>query len=283
MKANKRFQNQSPEFWANVRAISESVGYTRRNAEDVCVPSVDEMKKAMADRGLVFSHIVSKTGKVTALGKLLNEYFEYRAIVLNEFVEPRLMDGERAEKEFEILRKRLKPTRSFTMNKQKGEKKRIAFLTGIVEMIVEAYSQKIGCELSPKRLTTITQNGKPLRTFSRWLDGAFPSAVNPVAVWEIKEYYHSTSFGSRVADGVYETLLDGMELMELRKSEAIHVLHYFIIDSHKTWWKGGRSYLCRIIDALNMGYIDEVLFGYEVVEQLPAIVQKWVELFKSQS
>jgi len=54
MKANKRFQNQTPEFWANVRAISESVGYTRRNTREICVPSLDEMKKAMTDRNLVF-------------------------------------------------------------------------------------------------------------------------------------------------------------------------------------------------------------------------------------
>ncbi|MGO8748481.1 MAG: hypothetical protein ACLQNE_21100 [Thermoguttaceae bacterium] len=30
-----------------------------------------------------------------------------------------------------------------------------------------------------------------------------------------------TTFGSRVADGVYETLLDGMELEELRDHEKI--------------------------------------------------------------
>ena len=29
-----------------------------------------------------------------------------------------------------------------------------------------------------------------------------------------------------------------------------------------TWWQCGRSYLCRIIDMLHMGYVDEVLFGY---------------------
>jgi hypothetical protein len=39
-----------------------------------------------------------------------------------------------------------------------------------------------------------------------------PGTVNPIAIWEIKEYYYTTTFGSRVADGVYETLLDGMEL-----------------------------------------------------------------------
>lgn len=39
----------------------------------------------------------------------------------------------------------------------------------------------------------------------------------------------------------------------------------------------GRSYLCRIVDMLHMGYVDEVLFGYEVVERMPNIVKEWVE------
>jgi hypothetical protein len=33
--------------------------------------------------------------------------------------------------------------------------------------------------------------------------------------------------------------------------------------------------LCRILDMLHMGYVDEVLFGYEVVERLPSIVKEW--------
>ncbi len=36
--------------------------------------------------------------------------------------------------------------------------------------------------------------------------------------------------------------------------------------------------LCRIIDMLHMGYVDEVLFGYEVVERLPNIVKEWISL-----
>lgn len=39
------------------------------------------------------------------------------------------------------------------------------------------------------------------------------------------------------------------------------VKQLLIIDSHRTWWRMGKSYLCRIIDMLNMGYVDEVLFG----------------------
>jgi hypothetical protein len=30
---------------------------------------------------------------------------------------------------------------------------------------------------------------------------------------------------------------------------------------------------------LHMGYLDEVLFGYEVVERLPEIVGEWVQTY----
>jgi hypothetical protein len=110
---------------------------------------------------------------------------------------------------------------------------------------------------------------------ARRVDGAFPKAVNPVAVWEIKEYYYTTTFGSRVADGVYESLLDGMELEELRLSTGINVLHYLFVDAFKTWWIDGKSYLCRMIDMMHMGYVDEVLFGREVIDRVPILVRSW--------
>lgn len=37
-------------------------------------------------------------------------------------------------------------------------------------------------------------------------------------------------------------------------------------------------YLCRIIDMLHMGYIDEVLFGKEVLDALPLAAKGWVKL-----
>jgi hypothetical protein len=37
-----------------------------------------------------------------------------------------------------------------------------------------------------------------------------------------------------------------------------------------------------LIDMLHMGYVDEVLFGKEVVSRLPAIVKQWVADYKAQ-
>ena len=151
------------------------------------------------------------------------------------------------------------------------------FLTGIVNMLIEAHAAGHSVNYDPRELTTVTAGGAPLRTLARRVDGAFPSTVNPIAIWEVKEYYYTTTFGSRVADGVYETLLDGMELEELRHSENVDVLHYLMLDARYTWWDCGRSYLCRIVDMLHMGYVDEVLVGREVIARLPQLVPSWIQ------
>ena len=113
---------------------------------------------------------------------------------------------------------------------------------------------------------------------ARRVDGAYPATVNPVAIWEVKEYYFTTTFGSRVADGVYESLLDGMELEEMAQAESIHCKHYLFVDSHFTWWVKGRSYLCRLVDMMCMGYVDEVVFGKEVYDRVPLLAKEWKSL-----
>ena len=78
-----------------------------------------------------------------------------------------------------------------------------------------------------------------------------------------------------MAYGVYETLLDGMELEELEAAAQRKIQHVLFIDDHFTWWKRGRSYLCRMIDMLHMGYVDEVVFGREVLTRLPELAREW--------
>jgi len=133
------------------------------------------------------------------------------------------------------------------------------------------------CDYDPRGLTTITQNGMPQRTLSRRVDGTFPAVMNPLGIWESKEYYYTTTFGSRVADGVYETMLDGMELEELEAETGRKVEHLLILDDYFTWWQCGRSYLCRIVDMLHMGLVDEAIFGREVLTRLPEIAREWSE------
>lgn len=280
MKPDARFLKLSKEFWAHVRTISQHkrVGYTVRNTGTIKVPTISEIKQALEESDLNTKHVLDALGQPTKLGQLLLDYFQHRSEVLGNFVEPLLMNAEQAKFEFEKLRDQLNPSCPLPMNKQKGKMKAPAFLTGITNMLIEANAAGMACCYDPQKLTTVTHDGVPVRTLARRVDGAFPSTINPAAVWEIKEYYYTTSFGSRVADGVYETLLDGLELEELRESTKIDIKHYLILDAHYTWWIKGRSYLCRIIDMLHMGYVDEVLFGREVIDRLPSLVAEWVQL-----
>lgn len=278
MKADPRFIKQPKAFWANLRSLSQELGYTVRGEGTIKVFSIEEIVGGLKALNLSVAHVVDAAGKPTAFGALLHDYFAHRASALNDFVRPRLMNKERAAKEFQTLYEKLNPRCPIPMNKQKGDKKGEAYLTGIINMLVEQGIGNSPCDYDPRVLTTITRDGVPVRTLARRVDGAFPSSINPVAIWEVKEYYNTKTFGSRVADGVYETLLDGMELEELLEHEKIEVKHYLMVDDEFTWWQCGRSYLCRIIDMLHMGYVDEVLFGYEIIEQLPIIAKQWAEI-----
>ncbi len=281
MRPNPEFVKLPKSFWAAVKTVSQACGYTVRSEGTVKIPTPDEIKAAFISLGLNESALKTIINGKTLLD-LLGAYFKFRADTLNNDVAPLLMDASEAKMQFEALHKKLKPKCPLPMNKQKGKKKAPAYLTGMVNMLIEANCNDLPVDYDPRKLTTVTRNGAPLRTLSRRVDGAFPSPINPIAIWEIKEYYYTTTFGSRVADGVYETLLDGMEIEELENSENVLVLHYLFLDARYTWWDCGKSYLCRIVDMLQMGFVDEVLVGKEVIDRLPTLVRSWIKLLNQQ-
>lgn len=280
MRALPQFQNRDKSFWASVRSLSQHIGYSKKG--HILTPTVREMAKAFGQLDLNASALVQGDAP-TELGAALQAYFVARADILMSYVEPRLMTAAQAKTLFDHHRARLNPTCPIPMNKQKGAMKAEAYLTALVNMIIHEQLGEMPVNFDPRELTTFTANGVPVRTLARRVDGAFPSTKNPLAIWEIKEYYYTTTFGSRVADGVYETLLDGMELENLRSCENITVDHILIVDAHYTWWTCGKPYLCRMIDMLHMGYVSEILFGREVVEQLPFIVDRWKAAYAMQS
>jgi len=187
MQADPRFKNLDKKFWANVRTMSQALGYTGRGSGQIRIYSLSEINASMLNLGLSTSHLVDSQGIVTVLGDLLLTYFGYRAEILNFYVEPRLMDVDKAAAVFAQQRGELNPKIAIPFNKQKFEKKAPAYLTGLVNMIIEANSEGLPCDYDPRILTTITQHDEPLCTLARRVDGCFPSCVNPIAIWEIKE------------------------------------------------------------------------------------------------
>jgi len=279
MKANNKFENLDLEFWANIKLLNQRLGYTirktKKNPEGgFVVPSVENIKDVFSKEGLSYKKLIENEG-LTEFGQLIVDYMEYRGNVLTNEVEQNLMNKDQAKQLFYEMKDAYNPTCPLPMNKQKNEKRDFSFLTGLVNMIVEKNKGDLNCDYDPKELTAITKGGFPIRTLSRRVDGAFPSVIDPKAIWEIKEYYYTTTFGSRVADGVYETQLDGWELWETKVNTGIEVKHYLIVDDHNTWWGMGRSYLCRLIDSIHMGLVTEVIFGKEVITRLPEIVESW--------
>jgi hypothetical protein len=278
MLANPDFLKTDPRFWAYVRLLSQSIGYTDRKTSTIRVYNVEEVRHSLQTMGLAADLI-----NATPLGNDLIRYFQYRAEILNEYVRPHLMTVSQASDLFASLGQQLQPTCPLPMNKQTGQKKTYAYLTGMVNMLVEAHAQGWPCDYAPRSLTIVTEDRHPIQVLARQMDGCFTSAINPIAVWEIKEYYYTTTFGSRIADAVYETLLDGMELADLYTRTGVKIQHLLIIDAYETWWVMGKSYLCRLIDTLHMGYVDEILFGREVIERLPESVQQWVAIATARS
>jgi hypothetical protein len=192
-------------------------------------------------------------------------YLNWRTDALNTKVAPLFMNRDQAAAEYDKLKTALKPTRGASMNKQKGEKRHVAYLSAIVSMIAEDILGADGYVDDARRLAFLAWDGRLEEIFSRRFDGALPDTENPLAVWEVKEYYGTTTFGSRVADGVYETLLDGYEIEGVRTRHGKEIAHFLFIDDRFTWWDCGRSYLCRMIDMLHTGHVDEIFFGREVL------------------
>lgn len=289
MKANILYQNKPIQFWGYVRLLSERLGYSKRKSETLRSYTIEECESILKELDVNYD-----------LKSLVDvvEYMNYRADVLNNNVQAYLMNLEQAKSEFEKL-KIIYEEEQFScpipMNKQKSEKQNPAFFTAIINILAEqelrniayeqglTYGQDLKFDYNPSKLSYILDEEKNvIFTLSRRFDGAYPSTSNPKAIWEIKEYYYTTTFGSRVSDGVYETLLDGFEINMTENyynatlNENKQLKHYYFIDDKYTWWTKGKSYLCRIIDMLNMGFVDSVIFGREVFSEWPALIRELI-------
>ena len=307
MNADPRFTGLSSSFWAHVRWITEAVGYTARGSGVVRDVSITEMFGALSRLGRSVTALGTSSDP-SDMALKLEEYFQFRAHVLNTHVRSDLMTASEAKCAFEEVKEsvgaiptgvefRSKSTGAIhaveylvgdsrvrvPFNKQSGEKRQEAFLTGIVNLLVAAKLNGMQCDYDPHKIPTVFKDGELCYTFSRRYDGSFPDTQNPIAMWEIKEYYYTTTFGSKISDAVYITSLDGYEREELQRLTGVRIAHLVMVDAFDTWWLKGKSYLCRMVDILHMGHVDHLLFGKAVIRELPPIVDGWVSAYRQRS
>lgn len=258
-----------------VRFVSQELGYTNRRTRIIRVYSEDEIKKLLKTNGYNADDELIRT---------VAEYSNTRADLLNNTVQNNLMDIDAARTEFERLHTIWKDEKylcKIPMNKQSEDKRHELYLSSIVNILTEKTLREEGlftgtpcfADDPNKFLCVVNQENRIVGAASRRMDGAYPDLNSPKIVWEIKEYYGTTSFGSRVADGVYESQLDGYELQRFEKFTGQRIHHVLIVDDHYTWWTMGRSYLCRLIDILNEGLVDEIIFGREVLTRWPELLR----------
>ncbi len=280
MRAFNEFKNAPADFWAFIKFISEQLGYSKRRSGVVSKYTRNEIENLCRETGtFVDNNLVN-----AALA-----YTNMRADLLNDTVEHNLMNGETAKHYFENIYYPIHEKNHFfcktPFNKQKGAMKQIAYFTSIINILAEQTIREItndnhslGFDDDPRGLVYIRdENGRIIGASSRRFDGAYPSIQNPSIVWEIKEYYYATTFGSRVADGVYETQLDGYEFNDVFNRTGYKAYHILFVDAYRTWWIQGKSYLCRLVDALNSGAIDELIIGKEVFKRWPEILHELIQ------
>lgn len=264
MKAFKEFRREDKSFWFFIRFISEKLKYSKKGV--VLTYTVEQIEKLCEKEGINVSP--DRINKAVL-------YCKMRAELLNNVVEANLMDVEEAKEIFETMRNSGKYKCKLIINKQRKEIKKVNYFTAIITMLAEEIlGGKEGFDPDPRGLVYLLNNKKIIGASSRRFDGAYPSVYNPKIVWEIKEYYYSKSFGSRVADAVYETELDGYEFNEIYDRTGQQVYHVMFIDGYYTFWGKGKSYLCRFIDTLNMGLIDELIVGKEVLSRWKEVLME---------
>lgn len=143
-----------------------------------------------------------------------------------------------------------------------------------VAVLTEAacLDEGLNVDVDPQKRATIV-SASHIWTSPRRLDGALPSLLNPVGLWEIKEYWGGTSGGSKMSDAIYECQLVGAELRTFEDTGGPRVRHYAILDGAQQW-AARQSDLRRAVDLLCSGLLDELLVGEEVLQDWPRIVRE---------
>jgi len=278
MRPNAKFTHKDNRFWAVAKLVSETAGYSERSKKGeeprMKKYNVDDVLNCHEKLELPKSLCFKKDGKPTQLTIEVIEYLNYRSELIGGYIKNQLMQRDEAKKEFNKLKKQCSKSKiKIQMNKQKGEKRHPSYLVNMVNLIAEKALGANSFDDDPMKLGVIADKNGPLFTLCRRMDGAYPSTFKPTLIWEVKEYYGTTTFGSRIADGVYETMLVGEELRQIMNDHGIKVHHVLFVDDYFTWWILGRSYVCRLIDMLHIGYADAIYFGKEVLTE-------WEEFLK---
>lgn len=167
------------------------------------------------------------------------------------------------------------PKTTQTKNQEHHQSSKAMVLT--TTRLAEAACREFGMPIEPNpQRRCVWVADQQLHVTARSLDGAIPGLVDPFLVWEIKEYWGTTSGGSKMSDAVYECALVGRELRDFEKRTNLHVEHAVLVDG-KAQWTSRESDLLRFYDLYHQGLIDILIVGREVETAWQPFVKSVIE------
>jgi len=203
-----------------------------------------------------------------SLINLLEDYILESKNLLDE-----ALNNLRTEAESLAYCKKMKFPVGATATKNKDHHQSSKSLISAVSTTAKNLCESAGCEVNldpQRRAIWFTKN--QLHVSARNLDGAIPSLENPLAIWEIKEYWGTTKGGSKMSDAVYECQLVGLELRHFEKKSDLKIKHIVFVDG-KEQWGYRKSDLLRFIDLHQQGLIDHLIVGRQVETDWKSILQ----------
>ena len=208
-----------------------------------------------------------------SVSRTLVAYLEFRSTMWDTRGEMLRTEAEAVTFCVKAFKETPKTTRTRTQAHHQSSKALVLTTTRLAETVCKEF----GITLDPNpqtRCVWLAQHD--LHVTARNLDGAIPALLDPILIWEIKEYWGTTSGGSKMSDAVYECALVGRELRDFEKRTGLHVDHAVLLDGREQW-TSRKSDLLRFCDLHCQGLVDVLIVGREIETQWQPYVKSIIE------
>ncbi|WP_143200011.1 DUF7687 domain-containing protein [Kitasatospora sp. CB01950] len=262
-------------FWHAVRMLADQPATKRKYASHISPSEIKSVLRSAGTRAAV--GLINYLDANSGMTEMLSDYWSKRREVAEEAL-ALMRTEEQAVADYSLLSDQVLQSYGVKLDGYHSSPK---VLVNTVDAVVyqECQRAEIPVNTDPQSRAAIVSD-KHIWVSPRRLDGALPDLLNPVALWEIKEYWGKTGGGSKMSDAIYELHLVGLELRRFEDEFGIHVNHYAIMDGRHQW-SSRQSDLRRAVDLLYSGLLDELVIGSEVLTEWPRIVEQSAILAKA--
>lgn len=267
MKRDERYAEArwDEPFWHAVRMVLDI-----SRGRVLAIPEgeiVDRLRKAGTEAA---NGLIGYLDKRPDYLPRIAEYLEHR-VEAEAYLAAKLRSEEEAITDLtELGEEEIRRYKAQSADHHQSSQAAVGAVAVITRMVCE--EEGVAADVSPQSRAVIIAEDH-IWVSPRRLDGALPALLNPVGIWEIKEYWGVKGGGSKMSDAIYECQLVGQELRAFKDLHGPSCRHFVILDGKESW-AARRADLRRAVDLLSMGLIDELVVGREILEEWPRIVRE---------